>query len=458
MTEIHFQSIANVGRVLRAGALTSVELTQHLLDRIRAHTDVNAFVTITAEQALSDAKHADNAFAAGRDLGPLHGVPIAVKDLVDTHGVRTTYGSSFFEDHFPDRDAFVVKKLKEAGAVLLGKTGLHEFAYGMTGINDWYGPVRNPWHRDYIAGGSSSGSAAAVAAGLCFGAVGTDTGCSIRQPAHCCGIVGHKPTFGLVSKSGVFPLCQTMDHVGPMTRTVEDAALMLATMVGHDPSDPFSIPPRHTDGFLSAPLDVSTLTIGVIRAPFFEGRKDVVDRVDAALRSLSDAGANLKLIDMPGLADIYKTCRLTFAEALAEHQERLDAAPEKFSREVRDKLISAKAISGAAYAASQQLRRELRLAFEALLASCDAIAAPTSTIGAVEIDNIPDDFWQLAARNTGFADFTGQPAISVPCGVNDDGLPVGLMLTGRMHGDRALLQTARTVEAALDCTMRPPGY
>ena len=214
--DTHFQTIGEVAAKLRSGAVTSISLTELMLTRIEQHNPaLNAFITVTAEQARDAARQADAELAAGRYRGPLHGIPIAFKDLIDTAGIRTTYGSKLFEDHVPAKDATVVRLLRKAGAVSLGKTGLHELAYGTTSINPFYGAIGNPWAPDHDPGGSSGGSASAVAAGLAFAALGTDTGCSIRQPAHCCGIVGFKPSFGAVSKAGVYPLAWTMDHIGP---------------------------------------------------------------------------------------------------------------------------------------------------------------------------------------------------------------------------------------------------
>ncbi|MEM9173235.1 MAG: amidase, partial [Pseudomonadota bacterium] len=239
---MHFNSIQDVSERLRTGEVTSRELTEQLIERI-AHFDpeLNAYITVSADAARAEASQMDAERAAGRYRGPLHGVPIAIKDLCATAGVRTTAGSKLYENWIPDADATVVRRLRQAGAVLLGKTGMHELAYGMDSDNVFFGTIRNPWDTRRTPGGSSGGSAAAVAAGLAFGAIGTDTGCSIRQPAHCCGIVGFKPTFGAVSKAGVIPLCWSMDHVGPMTRTVGDAALMFSAIVGQDPADPWSI-------------------------------------------------------------------------------------------------------------------------------------------------------------------------------------------------------------------------
>ena len=228
MKGFEYATLSQAAAAIRAGDTSAVELTRLSLERIeRLDGTLNAYVTVTADEAMRQAERADRELAAGADRGPLHGIPVAIKDLIDTRGVRTTYGSRYYADHVPDRDAPVIERLRAAGAVSLGKTGLHELAFGTTSVNPFFGAIANPWRVDYHPGGSSGGSGAAVAAGMAFAALGTDTGCSIRLPAQCCGIVGHKPTYGLVSKDGVLPLVPSMDHVGPMARTVRDAALML---------------------------------------------------------------------------------------------------------------------------------------------------------------------------------------------------------------------------------------
>lgn len=454
-----FESIAEIARKLRAGETSSVAITELMLERIAKYNPVlNAFITVTGEQALNEARAADRELAAGTDRGLMHGIPIAIKDLCATKGVLTTAGSKIYEDWVPNYDATVVRKLREAGAVSLGKTGLHELAYGMTSDNDFYGAVRNPWNTDYIPGGSSGGSAAAVAAGLAYGAVGTDTGCSIRQPAHCCGIVGHKPTFGLVSKAGVVPLCWSMDHVGPMTRYVDDAAIMLRAMAGYDSTDPCSIHSAPEDLDDHGPLSIEGLRLGIVRRFFFEGRPEIINAVDAAIDKLARQGAQIIELDVPDIEDGYAACRRTFVEALAVHEQHLAEQPNAFGEQVRRKLEASRKITATQYARDQHYRGGFRRTMEALFEDCDILCTPASLIGAVPIDDVPDDFARLAPRTTGISDFTGQPSISVPCGFLDDGLPVGMMLTGPLGRDAIVLTIARTVESALDSNRAPGGY
>ena len=286
---IEYASVSEVAALIRSGDVLSFELTQLMLDRIeKMNSLLNAFITVTAESALKQAVKADSELADGRDRGPLHGIPVAIKDLIDTQGVLTTGGSKHYENRVPESDATVVARLREAGTVMLGKTGLHEMAFGSTSINPFFGAVSNPWKLDHHPGGSSGGSAVAVAAGLAYAALGTDTGCSVRQPAQCCGIVGHKPTFGLVSKAGVLPVVSSMDHVGPITRCVRDAALVLQAIVGADHGDPLTLSVSVNDFLESLEDSIDGAVIGVPRDYFFEGGDfEVVGIVDKSLEVFS---------------------------------------------------------------------------------------------------------------------------------------------------------------------------
>ena len=417
-----------------------------MLDRIGQHNEtLNAFITVTPDIALARATNADKELASGADHGPLHGVPIAVKDLFATKGIRTTCGSKLFENWIPDYDAAAVTRVLDGGAVLLGKTGLHELAYGNTSINPFFGPVRNPWATDHDPGGSSGGSASAVSAGLAFGALGTETGCSIRQPAHCCGIVGYKPTHGLIDIDGVQALVPTMDHVGPLTRCVEDAAFMLNALTG-------------TDEFDSAGVSVDEVKIGVVRNFFFEGYKDVIAVVDEALEALNDLGATLIDLDLPNVEQASKEARITFAEAYAVHADNLQKYPHRFSEELRGRLAESENISEARYARAQKFRRIFTRDAEALLSDCDVLVAPTATVASARIDRRPEDYRRHGWKNTGISDFTGQPSVSIPCGFTDKGLPVGLMFTGRLDEDRRVLQVGRAIEQATDWYRTPPDF
>ena len=448
---IHFKTISEIGKMLRSGEITAVALTDLMLERIKAHNDkINAYITVTAELAREQAQQADHELEGGHDRGPLHGIPVAVKDLFATAGIRTTCGSKLFENWIPDYDATVVKHLYKAGAVLLGKTGMHELAYGNTSINPFFGAISNPWALDHDPGGSSGGSASAVAAGLAYAALGTDTGCSVRQPGHCCGIVGYKPTFGLVSKAGVFPLVWSMDHVGPLTRSVQDAALVLGAISGYDPMDPYSVrTPASNDFDISEGL-IEGVRVGVVRRFFFDGHADVIEVVDAALETLRKNGAVLVELDIPDIEDAFTAAGTTFAEAHAVHAQAFEKRQEAFSEELRGKLESFSNMKAAEYAEAQHFRRGFTARLEQLMSECDVLVAPTATIAAAPIANRPKDYGYHAWKNTGIFDFTGQPSISIPCGFTHAGLPVGLMITGRLFEDKNVLQFANAFEHATE--------
>ena len=272
MKRLEFSTIEEVGALLRSAELSSVAVTTLMLERIkRLDSRLNAFITVLTDQALEQAQCADSELATGYDRGPLHGIPIAIKDLIATEGVLTTGGSKYYEAWIPDYDAAAVSSLSAAGAVILGKTGLHELAFGSTSINPYYGAISNPWMLDHHPGGSSGGSAVAVAVGMAYAALGTDTGCSVRQPAQCCGIVGYKPTFGLVSKEGVLPLVPSMDHVGPLARNVRDAALVLHAIQGTGADDPELISRDASSYSAQVQWSLDGATVGVPRQFFFSG-------------------------------------------------------------------------------------------------------------------------------------------------------------------------------------------
>jgi len=444
---LHHRTIAEVGLLLRSGRATSMELTELMLSRIEAlDPQVNAFITVTTDLALAQAHAADQELSVGNDRGPLHGIPVAVKDLFATAGIRTTGGSSLHKDWIPDHDSTPVHKLHDAGAVLLGKTNLHELAYGVTSINPWFGAVHNPWALDHDPGGSSGGSAAAVAAGLAYAALGTDTGCSVRQPAHCCGVVGHKPTFGLVSKAGVLDLVWSLDHVGPITRSVDDAAIVLDAIAGHDPADPYSVlvdlPATHRP----AARPIADIRIGVVRRRFFDGHSNVISVVEAAIEHFGSCGATVVALDLPDIDEAADHLDFVSAEAGVLHEHDLSERPEAYSDEVRGKLQRDQSVTASDYISAQHFRRGFTHRVEQLFDHCDVLVAPTATIAAAPINIRPSDYGHHAGKNTSIFDYTGHPSISVPCGFTPGGLPVGLMLTGPLFGDRAVLEVASAFE------------
>jgi len=455
-----YATVSEAAAMIRSGKVSAVELTRLMLGRIEAMNGrLNAFITVTGELALEQAARADRELADGHDRGPLHGIPVAIKDLIDTRGVRTTGGSRHYEARVPESDATVVARLREAGAVMLGKTGLHEMAFGSTSINPFFGAISNPWRLDHHPGGSSGGSAVAVAAGLAYAALGTDTGCSVRQPAQCCGIVGHKPTFGLVSKAGVLPLVSSMDHVGPITRCVRDAGLVLQAIAGADAGDPLTLAGPSDDFLKHLEEPIDGTVVGIPRDYFFEGGdSEVVSVVEQSLEVFSGLGARLREVAFPDCEAAYRAGDATFSEIVDANGTALEEDPEGFSEAFHARYREVAQYRGEAYEAAQRYRRDFNREVKNVMRSCDVLATPTSTIAAAPIQSQPPDHAKERRKNACIFDFTGQPSISVPCGFTAAGLPVGLMLTGDVRDDSTVLRFARAFERATpwhEC--HPPG-
>ena len=449
-------TLAALARAYRREFLSPVEVVRTLLGRIE-RDETNAFITVTAERALEEAGRAEEELRAGTDRGPLHGVPIGLKDLVYTEGVRTTMGSAFFEDHVPDHSATVAERLREAGAVSIGKTNTHEFAYGPTGDRSFFGPSRNPHDAARITGGSSGGSGAAVAAGLVYGALGSDTGGSIRIPSALCGTVGMKPTFGRVSKHGVFPLSWSLDHVGPITRTVEDNALMLSVLAGHDPLDPSSVDLPPEDFARDLEQGIRGSSIGVPTEFYFEHvEQEVGARVREALEVFVSLGAEVREVEIPNLWDTLHAQRLTLAaEAYAVHEERLKSEPEKFDDQGLERLLRGEELEAYRYANAQQRKLRSAREFGRALEAVDVILAPTVPIQATEIgqrqtsiDGYEEGVYSALTRLTGPTNLNGLPTLSVPCGTTASGLPTGVQLIGRPFDEATLYRFGHAYERA----------
>ncbi|ACO47999.1 amidase [Deinococcus deserti] len=443
-SEILFASIPQVAACYRSGSLSPVEVTRACLARIEElDPALNAFISVTAELALAQAVQAETELRSGTDRGPLHGIPVALKDLTDTAGVRTTCGSRLLADHVPGQDAVVTVRLREAGAVLLGKTNLLEFAYGS--VHPDYGQTNNPWDVTRTSGGSSGGSAAAVAAGLCFAAFGTDTGGSIRIPAAYCGVTGLKPTYGLVPLDGVFPLSWSLDHGGPIARSSGDAALMLAALTG-GPHD-------------AAPRDLQGVRLGVLaehaRGP--DMQQGVVEVFDQACDALRRAGAVLVEVHIPQL-DRMDTAMMhvLLPEASAVHAAWLQQSPGAYAPDTRMHLEQGFAVSGVEHVRAQQYRRKLALDFLAALTDVDAILSPTvAWVAPHEDPVVSDNEGSTEARRTAPANLTGFPALSLNAGFSE-GLPVGLQITTRPGADALALSLGMSLEALLDGNRIPP--
>jgi len=444
--------LQGLAAALRARKVSSRELvTQSLREIERLDPKLNAFITVTREAALEEATARDEELARGIDRGPLHGIPIAHKDLMRTKGVRTTAGSKIFADYIPQRDAAIVTKLREAGAVSVGKTGLHELAYGITSNNPYFGAIHNPWDLKRIPGGSSGGSAAAVAAGILPFATGTDTGGSIRVPASFCGVVGLKPTFGRVNIRGVLPLGFSQDHVGPITRTVRDAAIAFQAMID-DPTD--YVPP--------ADSDLTGLRIG-FPLNFFTEQVD--SEVEASIRAAFDiavgiGGSVVEVIvpDMEALRSAATTCLLV--EAASSLKPFLDRRAD-FSADVLPKLDQGEAISAIDYIEAQRTRRRIGRQFAKLFDKVDCIFTPATPMPApkigettVEIRGVPEEVRAVATRFTRGMNALGLPAISIPCGFSLSGLPIGLQIIAAARQEDRLLHAAAAMEDAMGLTAR----
>ena len=471
-TDLAFASIEDIGKLFRKRKLSPVELTNFMLARIeRLNPKLNAYITVTAEIALAQAKTAEAELFAPRgrkghrERGPLHGIPISLKDNICTKGVRTTAGSRILRDFVPEHDALVVTKLKEAGAILLGKTNMHEFAYGVTSNNPHYGPVHNPWDLARIPGGSSGGSAASVAAGLCFGSIGTDTGGSIRIPASLCGVVGLKPTRGQVSDSGVIPLSPTLDCTGPLARTTRDTAILLGAIAQSDsPLSGSSSARRFAAKFPKCRL-------GLPNEVFFDPLSDEIRQAfDAALRDFRKLGTDVRRISVPLLNESEEAGnQIAWAEATHYHQqaEHFPGRAHDYGEDVRARLEMGTKVLATCYLQSLYLRtrfiHQLLSAMDEV--SVDVLAVPTTPISAPLIG---EETTSLAAakhptralllRNNRPANLAGIPALSIPCGFTSSGLPVGLQLIGRHTGEQTLLQIAHAYERVHPQLRRPPLF
>ena len=449
-------TIAKVAPLIRKRQLSPVELTKALLTRIEhLQPTLNAFITVTSDLALRQAHQAEREIVKGRYRGALHGIPIAIKDLFYTRGIRTTAGSKILRNFVPPENATVVNRMRAAGTILLGKTNLHEFAFGATNVNPHYGPVHNPWDPDRISGGSSGGSAAAVSAGLCLASLGTDTGGSIRLPAAACGIVGLKPTFGLVPTHGVIPLSFSLDHVGPLCRCVEDAALVLGVITGQDAPSLRSPRPGGKATFFPSPKRIRRLRVGVPKHYFFDRlQREVRYRVLTAHSTLEKMGAEIQEVKLEGIQDtVDLAADIIFPEAMTFHWKWLSKRPGDYGEDLRTRMQSRSSQTAVTYLQALQRRQQYSDSFKKAMESVDVLAVPTIPIvaprieeGEVKIGRWIENVRVALLRLTFPGNLSGLPAISIPCGFSSEKLPIGLQLIGRRLEEATLLRAAYAYE------------
>jgi len=446
------ETISDLAPRLRRKEISPVELTRTCLERIeKLNPTLNAFITVNAESALAEARAAEKEISRGEWRGPLHGIPIALKDIIDTAGARTTAASALYQNRVPVEDAEVVRRLRQAGAVILGKNNLHEFAYGASSLVSFFGDVHNPWNTSQIAGGSSGGSAAAVVAGLCYAAIGTDTAGSIRLPAALCGCVGIKPTYGRVSARGVIPLSWSLDHVGPLAATSADAAIVLQAIAGYDPLDIHSTDAPVSDYVSSLGEVTDNLRVGIPRPYFYDDLDDEVRAAaEQALTVVGTLVAETREIQIEVPADRV----VQNAESYAIHAEDVSRTPELYQPETVRRIRIGANISAAEYMRRRQdLDRERRRAQD-IFAKVDLLVTPTTRIPAPTIADLKKDPEALRPaeitllRNTRPFNGWGLPAISLPCGFTKSGLPIGLQVAGPAWREDLVLRLAHAYERA----------
>jgi len=447
-----FYSISELAPRLRRREISPIEITRACLERIeRLNPALNAFITVTGESALAEARAAEAEIGRGEWRGPLHGVPVALKDLIDTANVRTSSGSALHEDRVPERDAEVVRRLRQAGAVIVGKNNLHEFAYGGSSLVSYFGDVHNPWDVGRIAGGSSGGSAAAVVAGLACAAIGTDTAGSIREPAALSGCVGLKPTYGRVSSRGVIPLSTSLDHVGPLAATVADAAIVLQAIAGYDAGDTTSLDVPVGDYAGALREDAKQMRVGVPRDYFFY---DLDPEVAAAMEHALDGIATLVAEMKEVRLEVPTDRTLQAAEAYAYHAANVAASPELYQPETVRRIRSGEKVTAAEYIERRRELEAARRSISAVFAGVDVLVTPTTPLPApsiAELEANPDELRPAELkllRNTRPFNVWGLPAISLPCGFTQGGLPIGLQIAGPHWREDLVLRLAFAYEQA----------
>ena len=453
-------SIGEASELVRRKLISPVELTRACLERIeRLNPSLNAFITVTADQALAQAREAEVDVQHGRWRGPLHGIPLGIKDNIDTANVRTTLASAVFKDRVPSEDADVVRRLRIAGAVLLGKQNLHEIAFGTTAAVSHVGPVHNPWQLDRISGGSSGGSAAAVIAGLCFGAIGTDAGGSIRVPAAYCGIVGLKPTYGLVSmRGGGDAGWWSMNHVGPMCRSVADAALVLSGIAGYDPRDSTSVEVPIPNYSAAVRGKLSALRLGIPKSVFYDQLDPEIDAAMTKARAvLEGLTSGFREISLPPISNT-TTPNIVLAENYAFHDPYFAKTPQLYATAIGRNLREGSKVTTPAYIQSRRELEALRRTIGETFSSIDLLVTPTTPVPPATIEEAVRLGIEVELiRNTSPFNVYGLPTISIPCGFTSSGLPIGMQISGALFGEAKVLALAHAYQQATDWHKRRPA-
>ena len=462
MSDPAFLSVADAAELLRDKKLSPVEYAKALIARVEQYDGkLNAFLHFTPEIALADARRAEAEIARGEWRGPLHGVPYGLKDIVDYAGLPTTAHSKILADNIAAADSVVTQKLRAAGGVFMGKLSTHEFATGGPCFDLPWPPARNPWNRDHFCGGSSSGSGVATAAGFVPAAIGSDTAGSIRNPATMCGVVGMKGTYGLVSRRGVFPLAYSLDHIGPLTRTVKDNALMLDLIAGHDALDPASADARAGNYMAALGQGAKGLRIGVIRHFYtrdLEGDAEMVASIEAALKVFAGLGASVKEIETAPLGE-YAACNraILSAEAYAIHEKWLQERPEDYARLTRERILAGAFVSAADYINALRVRGKLTRAFHALFSDIDIVITASALDPACRIDDPAEIDRTYARQARSPFNVTGSPALSIPTGFSKAGLPLGMQLVGKPFSEALLYRAGHAYERETKWVERHPA-
>jgi aspartyl-tRNA(Asn)/glutamyl-tRNA(Gln) amidotransferase subunit A len=449
-------TVRELGALIRSGKASSVELVQDSLKRVKDNDRCRTFITITEDQAINEAIERDKEFAAGIDRGPFHGIPIAYKDIFFTRDIKTTAGSLLYRDFVPDYDATAVEKLRVGGAVSLGKLNLHELAYGATSKNPHYGFVLNPHNPAHVAGGSSGGSATAIAQRFVPVTLGSDTGGSIRIPASYCGAVGFKPTYGLVSRYGVFPLSYSLDHVGPLGSTTEDCALAMAEIAGRDAYDRTTWHAPRLDFYQPPVKNLAAIRVAMPKNYYFDHvAREVTQSVRAAVSEFERLGATVAEVALPDITEINATARIIqWGESASLYSKQTDR--NLFGADVWALLEQGRIVNAADYVTAQKLRTLFRQQFDEIWKEIDLLVTPATPITApridedqVDIDGYREDARIASTRLTRAVNLIGEPALSIPCGRSGNGLPIGLQLIAAPFRDAWLLRAGQTIERAL---------